>query len=203
MCRRDNFPLGDPSVILQNQSDHPQRRAAQGEGILRPGGLFVNGEEADEGVELVGQGHGHRQGGGGHGVGGALGLVVVADGVGDGVSSPFPSRGEGPGLGVEAPGSRERIDFHRESCGVTGDTILHPIPTLPPRGEGLLSSTPRPSRPAVRGIPRPWPRRGRRSTGGPPFRPDRGRRRPGGRSRRRGRRCGRRARPGGRVWRGR
>src|SRR5690606_28730627 len=74
-----------PQLVLQHQPDHTQSGAAQGEGVLGAGRLLVDGEEADEGVELVGQRDGDGQGGGGDGVQGPLRLVVVADGVGDGV----------------------------------------------------------------------------------------------------------------------
>ncbi|MNJ31258.1 hypothetical protein D3C77_258860 [compost metagenome] len=74
-----------PHPILQHQPDHAQRGAAQGVGVLRARGLFVDGEEADQGVQLFGHGDGDRDRGGRDGVGRSLRLVVVADGVGHGV----------------------------------------------------------------------------------------------------------------------
>ncbi|MNI25118.1 hypothetical protein D3C73_787570 [compost metagenome] len=74
-----------PHPILQHQPDHAQRGAAQGVGVLRARGLFVDGEEADQGVQLFGHGDGDRDRGGRDGVARSLRLVVVADGVGHGV----------------------------------------------------------------------------------------------------------------------
>ncbi|MND87538.1 hypothetical protein D3C80_795390 [compost metagenome] len=76
---------GEPHPVLQHQPDHAQSRAAQGVGVAGAGGLFVDGEEADQGVQLLGDGDGDRDRGGRDAVAWTLRLVVVAHGVGDGV----------------------------------------------------------------------------------------------------------------------
>ena len=71
-------------LVVDDDADHPQRRAAQGEGIAGAGGLFVDGPEAGEEVELVGERHRDRDGFGRNAVRRAERLVMIGDGVGDG-----------------------------------------------------------------------------------------------------------------------
>ena len=82
-CRHER----QPQIVLQHQTDHAQRRTAELIGIAGAGRLLADRPEADEGIELVGEGDGHcnrvavlflR-----HRVRRALGLVVQLDGAGD------------------------------------------------------------------------------------------------------------------------
>ena len=101
--------------LLEHQPDHAQRRAPQRERVLRARGLLVDGEEADEGVELVGQGDGDGQGRGRDRVRRALRLVVVADGVGDGVGL---AEGAGVVAAHDALKLRELADHARGEVGL-------------------------------------------------------------------------------------
>jgi hypothetical protein len=61
-------------VVLQRQPDHAQRRAAQRIRVFRAGRLLVDGPEADQRVELVGERHGDRDRRRRHAVAGPCGL---------------------------------------------------------------------------------------------------------------------------------
>ena len=74
---------------LQQYADHAERCTAQGIGVAAAGGLLVDGEEAHQGVQLVGQRHGRRRRLHRHVVGGPLRTVVPADRIGDLGVQPF------------------------------------------------------------------------------------------------------------------
>ncbi len=71
-------------VLFQQHADDAEGGAAQRIGVLRAGRLLVDGPEADQRVELVGERHGEADLAGRHAVRRALRLVVVLDGLGDG-----------------------------------------------------------------------------------------------------------------------
>ena len=70
--------------ILQDDADDAEGGAAQRERVFRAGRLLVDGPEADEHVELVGERDRDGDGIRGNGVRRPLRLVVLGDGVGDG-----------------------------------------------------------------------------------------------------------------------
>ena len=91
-CTEQDRTQGHPRSALEKQPDNAERGAAEGEGVLGAGGLLVDGPEAGEGVELVGERDGDGEGRGGDGVGGAEGRVVLGGGGGDGGGLPCPLR---------------------------------------------------------------------------------------------------------------
>jgi hypothetical protein len=78
-----------PQLAFQHDADDAEGGAAQGIGIFGTSGLFVDGPEANEGVDLVRQRHGLRHRAGRYFVRRALRLVVVADGVSHRIIQPF------------------------------------------------------------------------------------------------------------------
>ena len=72
-----------PQLILDDQADHAQGSAAQGEGILAAGRLFVDGEHADQRVEFVSQRDTDADRRGRTEIVGPLGRIVFGDGPGD------------------------------------------------------------------------------------------------------------------------
>ena len=72
-------------AVLKLQCDCAKAGPAQRERILRAGGPLIDREEADQAVQLVRQAHRHRHRRGRHLVALPDRLVMVADGVGDGV----------------------------------------------------------------------------------------------------------------------
>ena len=99
----DSLPRLQPHAVLQHDPDHAQRRPAQRIRVLAPRRLLVDGPEADQRVELVGQRHGDRDRVARHAVGGALRLVVLLDRRRDRRRPrPAPPRSSGP----SAPAAR-------------------------------------------------------------------------------------------------
>ena len=80
---RNNFGESQPYPVLQQNPDHAQGRAAQGEGVFRARRLFIDGPEADERVDLVGERDGDGDGVRGDAIAGALRFVVILDGDAD------------------------------------------------------------------------------------------------------------------------
>ncbi len=72
-----------PQLILDDDADHAQRRAAQRVRILGAGRLFADGPEADQRVDLIGERDSNRHRIGGHEIVRPLRPVVILDGVGD------------------------------------------------------------------------------------------------------------------------
>ena len=84
---RERLPEGlaqrQTQAVLQDQPDRPQGGAAQSERILGAGRLLADGEEADQGVELVGERHGDALRRARAAVAGPLRRVVLGDRDGD------------------------------------------------------------------------------------------------------------------------
>ena len=71
-------------LVFQNDADDAKCGAAQGEGVLGAGRLLVDGPEAGEKIQLVGERNGHSNRARRHAVGRALRAVMVLDGRRDG-----------------------------------------------------------------------------------------------------------------------
>ena len=70
-----------PQLVLDDQTNDPQGGSAQGEGVLAAGRLLVDGEHADQAVELVGQGDAEADRRRGAAVVRSLGRIVLGDGL--------------------------------------------------------------------------------------------------------------------------
>ena len=68
-----------PQAVFHDQADDAERGAAQRVGVLGAGRLFVDREEADQGIQLVGQRHGDADRRGRAAVVGAERLVMLRD----------------------------------------------------------------------------------------------------------------------------
>ena len=79
-----------PQAVFHDQADDAECGAAERVGVLGAGRLFIDREEAHEGIQLVGQCHGDADRGGRTAVVGAQRLVMLRDGVGDRGGRPSP-----------------------------------------------------------------------------------------------------------------
>jgi len=71
------LPQGKAQLVVEHQADHPQRRAAEGKGILRPRGALLPGKEPRQKVQSLGQGNDHaRRPGGARLIGPSRGIVL-------------------------------------------------------------------------------------------------------------------------------
>ncbi len=74
----------NPDFVIQNNPDHPQRRPSQRVRVLAARRLFIDGPEADQRVDFVGERHRNRHRIGGDEIVRPLRLVVILDSMRDG-----------------------------------------------------------------------------------------------------------------------